>query len=404
MREARAGATMRGARAGALPVALALLLLPVAAAAQEGAGGDSRTEVGGGVYLYHYAPLDLEEVDDHTEIYAAYVDVDHATGPWSFHVQGRWRDTKLREFYPSTTWIQEAWAAVRLPLGGGPGPAAGGGGAGGARPPGADGRPASLTLRAGKIYTRLGRFWDGSFIGNVHYFDGLKLDPDFGAEAVLELPAGAATVEARGQYLLDDDRINGSLPGRDLEGIASGKETGGPVGALHVSVPLLGPAPAEAGGGDRVTLRAGVSGMIERGTVGGETGVGGGAARELELEHLAADVELAAWGHRAYVEFTNRGAEGVPASTAAGPAGSTADYWLAGVRLDFPPVHLRYNYSRAEYAAAGFDERIHQPGVTVDLARRLHAMVEYDGWVRASPGAESLRLDRSLNLVILAEL
>lgn len=391
----------RGRRA--LLAALALLLAPAAAAAQ--GEGDAHTEVGGGVYLFHYAPLDLEGVDDRTEIYAAFVEVDHETGPWSFHAEGRWRDTKLREFYPSTTWIQEAWAALRLPLVG-----SGAGGRGGRRGrPASEASPASLTLRAGKIYTRLGRFWDGSFFGNLHYFDGLKLDPDFGAEAVLEVPAGRATVEARGQWLLNDDRINGALPGRDLEGIDGGSEAGSPVAGLHVSVPLLGPGRGGAARGreaaDRIALRAGVSGMLERGTVGAGTGPGaGGAVRDVELEHLSADVGITAWGHEAYVEYTERTPDGVPASTAAGTAGSAADYWLAGVQLHLPPLHLRYNYSRGEYGTAGFTERIHQPGVTVDLTRWLHAIVEYDDWVRASPGDEDLRLDRSLSLVLLGEL
>lgn len=381
--------------AAALAAALALLLLPAAAASQE--EGEATTEVGGGVYLFHYAPLDLEGVDDETEIYAAFVTVDHETGPWRFHAEGRWRDTKLRSFYPSSAWMQEAWAAVELPV---EGPRVGGGDRRGGRPA-AEASPATLTLRAGKIYTRLGRFWDGSFFGNLHYFDGLKLDPDFGAEAVLEVPAGAATVEARGQWLLNDDRVNGALPGRDLEGVEAANETGGPVAALHVSVPLLGPPR----GADRVVLRAGVSGMWERGRVGVGTVTGaGGAARDVELEHLSADAELRFRGHSLYVEYTGRTPDGVPASTAAGTAGSSADYWLAGVQLHFPPVHLRYNYSRGEYGTAGFTERIHQPGATVDLSDWLHAIVEYDDWVRSAPGDGDLRLDRSLSLVLLAAL
>lgn len=94
----------------------------------------------------------------------------------------------------------------------------------------------------------------------------------------------------------------------------------------------------------------------------------------------------------------------MPVSAASGPAGSEADYWLAGVQLHFGAVQFRYNYSRAEYATAGFHERIHQPGVTVDLSSRLHAIVEYDGWTRTSGPDELVRLDRSLNAVILAEL
>lgn len=400
---------MRGGGLRALAAAaLCLAVAPLSAAGQDGgdapAAGDrgSETEVGGGIYLYHYAPVELEGVDDRTEVYAAYATVEHESGPWTFHAEGRWRDTKLREFYPSTTWVQEGWAALRVPLprpGGGP--ASGAEGGGGSPSPRA--RP-TLTVRAGKIYTRLGRFWDGSFFGNIHYFDGLKLDPDFGAEAVLEVPAGPAEVELRGQYLLNDDRVNGALAGRDLEGSDAGDEAGSPLGAAHVEVPLVGPAPGSPEGApDRVRLRAGVSGFLERGSVAPEAD--GGGAADVELSHVALDAGVVAWGHEAYVEYTDRGSDGVPASAAAGPAGSAAEYWLAGLQLHFPPVHLRYNYSRAEYASAGFEERIHQPGVTVDLRQWLHALVEYDDWVRSpAAGGQGERLDRSVNLVLLVDL
>lgn len=368
-----------------LPAALMLLAVAPAAAAQEGTLTEgTTTRVGGGIYLYHYAPVDLAGADDHTEIYAAFVDVDHRTGPWTFHAEARWRDTKLREFYPSTIWIQEGWAAYRTPLE----------------------SSADLSVRAGKLYTRLGRFWDGSFFGNLHYFDGLKLDPDFGVETVLDVPAGAARVEARAQYLLNDDRINGALEGRDLEGVSSGDESGSPVGSIHVAVPILG-APDGASGeaAHRLTVRAGLSGMVERGSVGVDGGGGPDQTpADVRLEHLAADAQVTAWGHTAYVEYTDRTAEGATASTAAGPAGSDADYWLAGVQLHVGPFHFRYNYSRADYGDAGFHERIHQPGMTVDLRSWLHAIVEYDDWVREAGPSEPVRMDRSLNFVILSDI
>lgn len=291
-----------------------LLAVAPAAVAQEGPLTErATTRVGGGVYLYHYAPVDLVGADDHTEIYAAFVDVDHRAGPWTFHAEARWRDTKLREFYHSTIWIQEGWAAYRTPLE----------------------SSADLSVRAGKLYTRLGRFWDGSFFGNLHYFDGLKLDPDSGVGAV----------------------------------------------------------------------RAGLSGMVERGSVGVD-GRGGPdqTPADVRLEHLAADAQITAWGHTAYVEYTDRTAEGATASPAAGPAGSDADYWLAGVQLHFGAVHFRYNYSRADYGDAGFHERIHQPGLTVDLRSWLHAIVEYDDWVREAGPSEPVRMDRSLNFVILSDI
>ena len=64
-----------------------------------------------------------------------------------------------------------------------------------------------VTLQAGKIYSRLGLFWDNSFYGNIQAFDGLKVDPDYGlaVEGSLGERAGLAFAA---QYFLVDGRTN----------------------------------------------------------------------------------------------------------------------------------------------------------------------------------------------------
>lgn len=372
-----------------------------AAAPRPSAPPDSaRTEFGGGVYLFRYQPLDLPEVDGRTEVYALYLQVDHADGPWAFRVQGRWRDTKLRSFYPSNVWIQEAWVSYTLSPGGGADGSGTGSSAGGP----AGSRPAEVTLRAGKLYTRLGRFWDSSFFGNVHYFDGLKLDPDFGAEAAARVPAGRATLELRGQFLTNGDRVNGAFAGRDLEGIEGFREEGSFAGGARLTAPV---ADGTGAGSAPAAVSVGVSGLLER----IESTDGRRPPVRASLDHVAVDAEVEVRGHRLYAEWSRRAADGVPADRRAGPAGSDADYWLLGAQVGLGRVHLRYNYSRGSYDDAGTAERIHQPGITVDLAPGIHALVEYDDWTRGAtagrsdgrpPGTEPARIDRSLDLVLLA--
>jgi len=375
----------------ATSLALGLLLLAAAAGpagAQELPGG---FELSGGVYLYHYQPLELEGVEANSEIYALYLNVDRSEGPWELHLQGRWRDTKLRDFFPSTTWLQEAWGSYRAPLG----------------------PDAALTLKAGKLYQRLGRFWDGSFFGNLPYFDGLKLDPDVGVEASLRTPLGGAGAEAElwAQGLVDSDRINGALADRDLEGEEDRRERG-VAGGLRVAAPVARP------GGRELRLAVGVSGLVERVEATAEAEAPEASAT---LPHAAVDVE-ARWGPAvAYAEWTRRASGGLSelgrlagegGAAAAGPAGSRATWWLTGVRVDAGPVELRYNLSTARYGDGGFRETIHQPGVTLEMANGISLLVEYDDWDRGAsgpdgsasrpPGAPPVeaRLDRSLNVVL----
>jgi hypothetical protein len=328
-------------------------------------------ELSGGAYLYHYAPMDVAGAEDKTEVYALFVSLDREEGRWAFHSQTRLRDTRLRPFFPSNVWVQEMWVAYNVPT-------------------------PLLTFRAGKIYQHLGRFWDASFFGNVHYFDGLKLDPEFGAEAVGTFPlGGAAVLELTGQYLAQSDRVNGALAERDIEGFEDSREEDGVALGIRFSAP-----PASVAGRPVVTA-LGVSGLRER----ARWVISDGAEPvDARLDHLAVDVEVGVQPLVAYAEWTRRSVEDVPLVARASPAGSRATYWLLGAQLSLGCLQLRYNYSRGRYDDARFAERIHQPGLTLKLTDGIHSLLEYDDWRRDLSGAGAVRVDRSLNFVILAEL
>jgi len=375
-------------------VALLATLAGRSVRAQELPGG---LRLSGGVYLYHYAPVDLQSGHEKTEIYALFLNLDRTDGPWAVHVQGRWRDTKLRSFYPSNGWLQEAWVAYTV------GPSDEGSG---------DGRPASrpvaltVTFRAGKIYQRLGRFWDGSFFGNVQYFDGLKLDPEFGAEAAARAPLGTSSgvIEAYVQGLLGDDHISGALPGRDFKTLTGARKQGLAAG-VRGRIALASP------GGSPLVAAVRLSGLTSRAelpdTLRGLSPAGSGSAfarvggPHRTLDYVSFDGELD-WKHLlAYGEWTRRstGLLGPPGATI---PGSRATYWLAGAHATVGPLTLRYNFSQGRYQDAGWRDTIHQPGITVRLGPGVSALLEYDDWSRRGP-AGTVLMDRSLNAVLLLQ-
>ncbi len=383
----------RGIRAGI--VGLLLLLTPAAPrglVAQELFEG---FELGGGIYLFHFAPIDLEGADANTEVYALFLNVDRSEGPFELHIQGRWRDTKLRPFFPSNVWIQEGWVGYTQDL--------------------SDQltEGARVSVRAGKFYQRIGRFWDGSFFGNIQYFDGLKLDPEFGAEVEASAPIGKVELTAYGQLLLQGDRVNGSLAGRDVEGFDGAQEENGFAVGARTAILVAEP------GGRPLTVTLGVSGLSERAELaGGPRALLVGSDRgqgivpvprdadpdeiDVDLDHLTVDGELG-WGDvLGYVEWTRRSTSGFGAAATSLP-GSRADYWLVGAQAAFGPVALRYNYSRSDYDDAGFSEEIHQPGVTLSPVDWAHLILEYDDWTRDGPPALEARIDRSVEIVLLVE-
>lgn len=73
-------------------------------------------------------------------------------------------------------------------------------------------------FKAGQIRRRLGLDWDGSFFGQMAYYDGLKLNADLGVswERAFVMDAGLS-IEAVAQFFFREDGISGSVPGGDSE-------------------------------------------------------------------------------------------------------------------------------------------------------------------------------------------
>ena len=307
----------------------------------------------GGIYLFHYAPLAMEEARARTEVYALFVDLDRAWNGFGLHIQARARDTRLRPYYPGTVWFQEAYGYYDSPAG---------------------------RLMAGKLYERIGRFWDGSFFGNVQYFDGLKLDPDFGLALEGERGLGPRwSAEYSAQYFTASDGINGALDGRDVESAADRRERDTWVARIAPRLHL----------GSDLSVAVGVSyqnGRIER------------PAGSDRRRAVALDAELRGGPGIGYAEYTVvRGANAPAPPQLAGAVADEVRYWLAGARTHVGPLELRYNYSRADYRGTGHVDAIHQPGVTLRITAGLAALLELDYW---ESGGDVF--DRSLNAVLLA--
>lgn len=335
-----------------LPTLCAGLLIATAPAA--GQVPDS-TEVdwSGYVQLFGFAPVDGE---GRVELYTLGIGVDVATTGiaeqrFGFHGLVRIRDTELRDFYDTTVWAQEAYGWWDAPGG---------------------------RVKVGKVYALGGRFWDGSFFGNVHYFDGLKLDPGFGLSYEGAREGNRWEVGYAVQWLPDGDGLNGALPGRDPETFDDIDER------------------------EQVRLRLAPA---WRPRSGYEAGIGVSWARkeledggfvDSEVRDAALDARLAwPWGE-AYAELLSRDADG---SARAVDPELEADYLLAGTRLHWRSLAAYYNHSRVDYDS-GVQEWIHQPGLAWSPAERFVLLWEYDHWTREEADGSRSLLDRSHNIVV----
>lgn len=318
--------------------------------------GEPALDVHGGVFLWHYEPTG--DADALTEIYAVYLLLDVDLGDFGFHLQPRLRDTKLRPYFTSNVWLQEAyvsWAPDAL---------------------GGD------VLKAGKVYSRLGKFWDGSFFGNVPYLDGLKLDPDLGLslEGSRHL-AGEWDFDYALQLFPSDGRTNGSLQDRDTLSVPGGRQRDELVARFAPVLSL----------GEGRALSTGISGQAFRADLG--------SAGEDDVLRGALDVQLDWNRWTLYAEHVRQAGRSVVDFPLPGMASDDVAYWWSGVEHRWGPVALRFNYSTGDYDDADVRETIYQPGIVYTVNENLALMLEFDYWERVQPGRDAI-VDRSLNFVI----
>ncbi|MGH9355432.1 MAG: hypothetical protein ACRD10_04820 [Terriglobia bacterium] len=309
-------------------------------------------DVGGDVYLYQYIPSGVPGVQPKFELYAFSALLDAQHGHWGFHSDYRLRTTKLRSFYPGNTWLQQGYVRYDTRYG---------------------------EFRAGSFYRRVGLVWDGSFFGNVQYFDGLKLDPEFGVgfEGAHDFSSRLGG-EYSAQYFSTDARINGSLPKRDFVS-EPGAHAKNDLTARFAPVLHFSPD---------ISLTMG--GSLAHGAIDRDGGPNN------SRNQFAADATLQMGPLLTYGEILRQDVQGVVIQP---PLNAT--YMLAGVRWARGRYQPRFNFSQGNYF--GFSRRrdyIFQPGITIRLADGFSFIYEYDFW-RETAISSSQTLDNSQNLVLL---
>jgi len=376
-----------------------------------------------GAYLYYYQPLThmAWSPTDRTgtlQLYAFYLKLDSEWHGLGGHVELRMRDgghvgagganDYLRGFYTSNVWFQEIYAYYK---------------------------PWSiLDVKVGKLYRRVGLFWDDSFFGNVQYFDGNKLVPDWGVsvEGQRNFAHDKLGLEYSAQYFLNSSGTNGSIDaGRTI----------GPAPNLDASANPIADAriysPTAIGETDSLGNRIGSLKHIVDARVAltvrptrssyftvGASGLNAFITRQFALASLtpgasgtvkdvshfsqaAAELTIGIGlprhvGLRIQAEYTRQ----------LGPGMRDADYVLAGARLTWKGLAVYCNNSYVRYLLdPDVEELIIQPGISYAIGGGLAALVEIDDWMRRDPRGVATAwnggttthyypLDRSLNAVL----
>jgi len=338
---------------------------PEPAARQE--SWTDHVKIGGGGILWYYQPL-LDGAKNNLDFFHVRLSADVTAGPFAFHIEPRFRDSKLRPFYDSAVWIEEgygSWSPIP-----------------------------ELTVKLGKVYSRLGLFWDNSFYGNVQVYDGLKLAADYGisAEGVIGDRIG---LSYWAQFFLIDGKTNVSLAPRDTFSVPGARRRNelvlnvepffkfGQDGVLKVGASVQS-LTADLPDDKRHVLR--VAGHAKL-TVGG----------------------LGLWGEylhqrgRHTTEFPYAGTAATDDAPAVrGRSSRHNNYFELGAEYTYDRFTARYNVSFGSYDDVDVKEWLHVPALAVKLAEPLTLQAELVFWKRKAKEG-STDVDKSLNVLLFAK-
>jgi hypothetical protein len=349
---------------------------------------------GAGVLLWYYQPIvpRAAGVENDVSVFWARLLIDGKRDIFGFHLEPRFRDSPLRSTSTPVgvngasvltytqndhAWLQEAYASVDLPV--------------------------HAQLKLGKEYSHLGYFWDNSFYGNVQVYDGLKLDPDYGAslEGDIGKSSDALGLGYWAQYFVVDGSTNVSLPGRDTISVPGGRRrnqtivrleprfrAGGATVALGISGEYLQadlPAPPVSIGPQNVWRGA----LDATATLGGFTVLG-------EVQHQDG---------RTVTDFP------LPSMATTPGSSSDVDYAQIGGEYTYGAVTARYYVSLGSYnniplptgGAVTHKEWMHVPALGLTLSPNVSLLGELVFWQHDTP-TSSVLVDRSFNLTVNAHL
>jgi hypothetical protein len=324
--------------------------------------------IGGGVILWYYRPVQATSSDSNVDLFFANLLLDGKFGRFGLHVEPRFRDSRLREFFPGPVWAQEAYASAAL--------------------------TSDHVLKAGKVYSHFGLFWDNSFYGNVQVYDGLKLDPDYGLslEGAVR-PDGRAGLRYWAQYFVVDGHTNVSLAGRDTISLPGGHRRNQTI--LRVE-PFYR-------GGEHLTLTGGLSGsylQADLGVAGRNNVYRGAVDLSLAVRRWSLWAEYTRQQGRTVTDFPVAGQLATPGAPAvAGQSSAHINYALAGTQVALGPVTLRYNVSTGRYEDQDVSEWMHVPALAYAVSANFTLLGEYVDWRRYAPGGQTL-VDRSANVTL----
>jgi hypothetical protein len=344
-----------------------------------------KIDLHGGAWLFYWQPFGISTdpvgkargltgIPDEGaffRMHQAHLNFDGSIGNWGLFFNASVRDTKMREFYEGTAWVEEGYIYYKHP---------------------------QAFIKIGKSYNRFSLFWDNSFYGNVQFYDGIKLDPDYGIS--LEGSVGKEKGPRLGyfaQYFIVDGRTNGSYVGRDTISIPRARRR-------HMAVARLEPSYFWS---KEHSITLGLSGEYFQADLPNPVG-------KKDVFRFGGDLYANIGPISFWADYFRQLGQSVtewpiPPSTdpttgvvTPGKASATNDYILVGAEARIKKLVLRYNFSAVRYQDVAVSEFFHVPGIGFNMNDYLQFLVEFAYWNQKTITGQEALFDRTIATTIHA--
>jgi predicted porin len=275
------------------------------------------------------------------------------------HAQVRFRDeSPFRTFFGNDrVWLYEGYAYAKAPAWG--------------------------TIKAGKIWSRFGLDWDDSFWGNVAYYNGYKLDPEWGVSWEHQVDWTRLSLPWFVQVFFGEDEVNGSIAGGGAESSAIiDEEITGIVRVVptyHLN--------------KNTDIALGLSALAGSVTATDNS--------EDMRTAFSADLTVTWCDLKVYGEviFADGGVHESHYATGGQTTGKTI--FQGGAAYTYGPATIRGTYSRGEYTSPGGNEDILLLGLDLKVTNWLTLTVEYQDWnVKSDAAAASTSFEDGVSIIL----
>ena len=337
-------------------------------------------DVGGGLVLHNLINLD-EVGSSFSEVFEVRLRLEAEFGRYRLYAVPRFADKPVRSYMAGTSWIEEAYIATDL------GP---------------------VTVKTGKVYAHLGLFYDGSWLGPVHLYDGLKLDPSHGVSFEGNIEGQPFGLGFWAQGFLTDGTSSYADPDRDTHTIRLPGTDPSRAPDAHRRHMVFGRVEPrlklneEANIG--LTLGGGVSNfeadLPEIVADPADPAVVARPASDDRVTRVAADATFTATSLSIWGEYSRQWGRHVLDWPDTGTSSDDVRYLMFGGEYTLEPIGadwltLRFTYSTGDYAEVGYKAMRMAPGFNVAMHKYLLLQVEY-GMVRGEwddPAQEDSEFD-----------